>query len=111
MLHRRAAEVEVPMLQAQALVEAGLLLVDVERRHLRRVEDLEPIHRDLDVARRELRVGGPGGPLAHDAFDLEDPFVARRIGGARGPRRASSPLVTTWVMPWRSRRSKKARCP
>ena len=70
------------MLQAQRLVEAGLLLVDVERRHLRGVEDGEPIQRDLDRARRKLRVGGALGSGTHDALDLHDPFAPGRLGGS-----------------------------
>ena len=75
------------MLQAQRLVEAGLLLVDVERRHLRRVEHDEPIDRDLDLAGRQLGVGVPFGPMPHGALDLHDPLAAGRLGrrvGVRG---------------------------
>ena len=69
------------MLQPQALVKAGLLLVDVERRHLRRVEHGEPIHRNLDLTGRQLGVGRARGPCPHDALDLDDPLVADRLGG------------------------------
>ena len=67
------------MLQAQRFVEAGLLLVDVERRHLRRVEHGEPIHRDLDLAGSELGVGGAFGPMPHRPLNLDDPLVPRRL--------------------------------
>ena len=68
------------MLQAQALVEPGLLLVDVERRHLRRVEHLEPVDRDLDLARGQLGVRRALGPMPHGALGLHDPLVSRGFG-------------------------------
>ncbi len=69
------------MLQAQRLVEPRLLLVDVEGRHLRRVEHDEPIDRDLDLAGGELGIGGPVGPMPHRSLDLDDPLVAGRLRG------------------------------
>ena len=83
-LHRRPAQVQVAVLQAQRLVQAGLLLVDVERRHLAGVEDGEPIHRHLDRPGRQLRVGGALRPLPHHALDLHHPFAARRLGRGVG---------------------------
>ena len=80
LLHRRPPQVEIPMLQAEALVEPRLLLVDVERRNLRWVQDLEPIDRDLDLAGRELGVRRALRPMPDGALDLHDPFVARRFG-------------------------------
>jgi hypothetical protein len=81
LLKRRTAKVQVPMLQAQRLIQPGLLLVDVERRHLRWIEDGEPIHGHLDRTGRQLRVAGPLGTRPHDALDLHHPLVAGRLGG------------------------------
>ena len=68
------------MLQAQRLVQPGLLLINVEGRHLRRVEHAEPFNRDLDLTGGQLGVGGSIWTCSHDAFHLDDPLVANRLG-------------------------------
>src|SRR3546814_4789802 len=55
----------------QRLVEPGLVLVDVERRHLGRVQDAEPIHADLDLSGWKLRVDCPLGTMPDDALHLD----------------------------------------
>ena len=51
LLHRLAAQVEIAVAQAEALVDRGIGLVDVERRRLR-------LRQDLDLGRPELDLAG-----------------------------------------------------
>ena len=84
LLERWAPQVQVAIGQAQRLVEPGLLLVDVERRHFARVEHGEGIDRDLDFTGRQLGVGRPLRPMAHHARNLHHPLVAGRLGCSVG---------------------------
>ena len=69
------------MLQPKRLVEAGLLLVHVERRHAARVEDRQRIDDHLDLPGRQLRVRRACRTGAYLAADLDDPLVACRLAG------------------------------
>ncbi len=59
-LHRLTADVEIAVLEAQDLVDRRVGLVDVEGRRLRLGQDLEGGRLELDRARRQRRVLGPG---------------------------------------------------
>ena len=68
-LHGLAPDVEVPVAEAQGLVDRRVGVVDVERRRLRVVEDPDRARLELDRPRRQLRVLGPG--LAERDLALE----------------------------------------
>ena len=55
LLHLRAAQVEITVLEADHLVHINAVL-DVERRRLRRIEDAQLGADDLDLARLDVRV-------------------------------------------------------
>ena len=80
LLHRRAAQVEVPILEPQLLGRVGAILDD-ERRRLRAREKVELRGDDLDVPGRH--VGSPlPFPAKRDlAFDRDD-VLAARLGRA-----------------------------
>ena len=61
-LHRLAPDVEVAVLEADALVDRGIGFVDVERRGLGLGQDLDGACPQLDLARGELRVLRSGQP-------------------------------------------------
>ena len=67
--HRLAAEVEVAVLQAEALVDRRVRLVDVERRGLGLGQDLDLGGPELDLAGRELGVLRARQPLGDRARD------------------------------------------
>ena len=58
--HRLAADVEVSVLEAEALVDRLVGLVDVERRRLRLGQDVDLGRAQLDLACRHARVLRPG---------------------------------------------------
>ena len=88
--HRPAADVEVAVLEAQALVDRGVGLVDVERRRLGLVQDLDLAGSNLDLAgvqarrSRSRRAGGRPclGPPARTRCGarLAISWAARRLG-------------------------------
>ena len=85
--HRLASDVEVAVLEAQALVDRRIGLVDVERRRLRLGQDLEVGRAQLDLAGRQARVLGPGetaGDLARDGDDELAAHPAGDLVGLRG---------------------------
>ena len=87
--HLGAADIEVAVAQADVL--AGLdVVLDLEGRGLRGVEDLDMRDQDLDLARRELGIGLALGTLAHHAGDLDGPLGANGLGGVE--RRAAGVL-------------------
>jgi hypothetical protein len=72
LLHRLPADVEIAVLEAQALVDGGVRLVDVEGRGLRLGQDLDVGRLQLDRAGRQLRVLGAGQPQGDHACDGDD---------------------------------------
>ena len=87
LLHRLAADVEVAVLEAQALVDRRVRLVDVERRGLRLGQDLDVGRLELDLAGRQLRVLGARQARRDGARDRHDELGAdpagRRVGLGR----------------------------
>ena len=79
-LHRLAADVEVAVLEPQALVDRGVGVVDVEGRRLRFGQDREVGRPQLDGAGRQLRVLGAGQARRDLAQDRDDEL---RSGAAR----------------------------
>ena len=85
--HRLASDVQVAVLEPQALVDRGVRLVDVERRGLRLGQDLEVGDLQLDLPGRQARVLGPlqaPGDLAGHRHDELAAHAARDLVGARG---------------------------
>ena len=109
--HRLAADVEVAVLQPQALVDRRVGLVDVERRRLRLGQDLE-----LGASGARSRRSGasrsrcPAGASRRRRRTATTNSLRTRlaIAWASG---ASALSMTTWVIPWRSRRSRKISWP
>ncbi len=79
--HRLTTDVEVAVLQPQALVDRGVGLVDVERRRLRLGQDVDGGRLELDGARRQLRVLGAGQTRRDRARDRHDELRAQPAGG------------------------------
>ena len=110
-LHRLAPDVEVAVLEADALVDLGVGFVDVERRGLRLGQDLDGVRAELDLARGELRVlraGQPQRDLAARRSRRTRERIREATAWASGESVAST---TTWVIPCRSRRSRKMSWP
>ena len=81
LLKRRAAEIEVPVLEPR-LFGDGRVLVDRERRGLRFVEDVEPVYHDVDLAGRQFRVDRLGRAGFHPAVHRKHEFRTDARGGA-----------------------------
>ena len=79
-LHRLAPDVEVAVLEAQALVDRRVRLVDVERRRLRLGQDLDVGRLELDRAGRQLRVLRAGQAQRDGALDHHDELGADAAG-------------------------------
>ena len=73
------------MLQAHRLRQ--VLVVELERRRLRRVQDLEVVGEHLDLAGHEVRIGAALGAQAHEPRHADHELVAQRFGG--GERRGA----------------------
>ena len=96
LLHLRAAQVEVAVLQPRLLADPARVLGvvgDLEGQRGRGVEDLDVGHDDLDLAGGQVRVGvalRPGAHLAGDGQDVLGPQVVGDLladddlGDARG---------------------------
>ena len=84
LLHCWPTQIEIAVLQAQALVDIDVL-VDVERRSQRGVQDLDLMGLDLDGAGLESCVNGLRGAATHDTGDLEHVLVADRCSRSREP--------------------------
>ena len=70
---------------AQTGVLAGLdAVLNLERRGDGRVEHLGVVGQDLDLAGRELSVGGLLATGAHDAVDLDGPLGTHGLGDLKG---------------------------
>jgi len=82
LLHRRSSQVEHAILEAHRL--GNVFVVELERRRERRVEDLELVREDFDLARWEFRVDGAFGPRAHEPARRHYEFVAQLLGDAEG---------------------------
>src|SRR5690606_33841711 len=67
--HPFAAEIEVAILESQLL---ACMLVVMERRRLRLVENGELVRDELDLAGRKRRVHGAVGPRPDKALDGDD---------------------------------------
>ena len=85
LLERLAADVEVAVLEPQALVDRGVGLVDVERRRLRLRQDLEGAGAKLDRAGRQARILGPGEACRDRSRGGDDELVADATRPPRGP--------------------------
>ena len=100
-----AAQVEPAVAQAQRLVD--VLLVELERQRRRAADDLERLDLQLDLARRHVRVHRLGG-CARRASPRRGGRTRSGSGApARPPPARSSGLITSCVIPLRSRRSTK----
>ena len=64
-----------------------VLVVELERRRLRRVQDLDLVREHLDLAGHEVRIGAAFGPQAHEARHADHELVAQRFGGSEASRR------------------------
>jgi hypothetical protein len=82
LLHRRAAQIHVAMTQAHVL--ANVVLVELERRRLGRIEHFYVMGEHLDLARAEVFVGGPLRPATHPATDPQHPLGPGTVGGGEG---------------------------
>ena len=87
--HRRAAQVEVAVLEAQRLVDVDLLRrLDLERRRLGAVQDLEPGDLDLDLAGRQVGIHRLGRARDDLAGNGEHELGAHLLGERVRLRRA-----------------------
>ena len=78
-LHFRTAQVQIPVFQAQVFIRIDTIL-DVERRRLGTVQNIQGVRHDFDVARRDVRVHRFGRALPHFAKDLDDVLRTDRLG-------------------------------
>ena len=85
LLHRRPAQVDDPVLQAHRLRQ--VLVVELERRRLRGVQDLDVVREHLDLAGNEIRIGAAFGAQAHEPRHADHELVAQRFGGGEAWRR------------------------
>ena len=74
LLHLRASQIEVAVLEAHVLGQ--ILVVHLERRRYRWVQDLDRPRQHFDFARNEVRVHRAGGPAPHQPGDLDHVFAA-----------------------------------
>ena len=74
LLHRLAAQVDDAVREAHRLRE--ILVVELERRRERGVEDLDVVREHFDFARGDVRINGAFGTPAHEAGHLQHEFVA-----------------------------------
>ena len=81
--HLGTTEVQIAIAQAGVLARLDAVL-DLERRGDGRVEHLGVVGQDLDLAGRELGVGGLLTTSAHDAVDLDGPLGTHGLGDLKG---------------------------
>ena len=85
--HRLATDIEIAVLQSQALVDRLVGLVDVERRRLRLGQDLDLTRPKLDLPRRHARVLGPGQARATSPATVTTNSLRTRLRDLVGLRR------------------------
>ena len=78
LLHLGTTQVEVAVFEPQHLVHVEIVL-DIERRRLRLVQDAKLAADDLDLARFHLRVHGVLGTRAHVAAHRDDELRAQGL--------------------------------
>ena len=87
-LHAIAAQVEIAVAKTRRLLDA--LVVELERQGLRARDDLELVHLDLDLSRRDVRVHGLGcaahdfAPCVHDELGTDLVRDLRGLGRPLG---------------------------
>ena len=81
---RFAAKVEVAVLQAQALVDGGIGVIDIEGWRLGLGEHGDDLARDLNAASGQLLVLGACASRCDGAFDGDHPLAARVGKGGVG---------------------------
>ena len=84
LLHLRAAQVDHAVLQADRFRQ--ILVVELERRRLRDIEDLDLVREDFDLAAREVRIHGAFGAWPHETRHADDEFVAQLFRDGEGRR-------------------------
>ena len=77
--HLRAAQIDVAVPEPRLL--ADVVLVELERRGLRGVQDFEALPEYLDRTGRQLGVEGAGGALPHPARGAQDVLGTHLLGG------------------------------
>ncbi len=109
--HRLAPDVEVAVLEADRLVDGRVRLVDVEGRRLRLGEDRRA--RAPGARSRPSRGGCSRCPAggARRSRRRSTTNSMRQRAAAAWASGASAASTTTWVIPWRSRRSRKISWP
>jgi hypothetical protein len=85
-LHLLAAQVEVAVAQARALLD--VLLLELERQRLGARDDLELVDLELDLPGRQVRVDASGAraatsPSARTTNSLRTPCATSAAAGAR----------------------------
>ena len=86
LLHLRPAQVEHAVLEAHGLGQ--VLVVELERRRQRRVEDLDLVREHLDLAGHEVRVDRAFGARPHEAGHARCTNSLRSVLGGRERRGA-----------------------
>ena len=81
-LHERAAKIQHAMLEAHGLRET--LLVHLEYRRERRIEDIDFSRQHLDFAARQIRIDRPGRPLADLSRDGNHVLATQPLGDLEG---------------------------
>ena len=84
LLHLRPAQIEHAILEAHGLGQ--VLVVELERRRQRRVEDRDLVREHLDLARYQVRVDGAFPARPDEAGDADDELVAQALGRGEGRR-------------------------
>ena len=84
LLHRQTAQIEEAILQPHLLGQR--LVVHLEWRWKRRVQDFDLVGEDLDLARNEVRIDRALGARAHPARHLHYELAAQLFGGPEGVR-------------------------
>ncbi len=76
MAHALVAQIQVTVFEAQILVDL-FFFVDHEGRRFGRVQDVDGLGLDLDLAGRQVGILGAVRTPAHHAGDLHHPFIAQ----------------------------------
>ncbi len=78
--HRGAAQVKVPELHPEALVDARVI-IDIEGRRLCSIQQRDRRRNNLDIASCEVRVRGSGRTASYRPLNADDIFVAETLRG------------------------------